>query len=924
MEPEEENSITPETKMNFMIDIVLHFLRNVSQYAPLLLVIVKHQFMSKQDWFLTHAVCKKIKSGELKNVSFMIAGWPQRNKSYSNRYSHRDAAMCYQTFREEYCELDETVILGGNEMRQSALYDNEKLYNSDTDKAITVELPRWTKSEVEEFLKIEFDIKRCSPMLVKFVHNKTGGIPAMCKALVRDHHLVFVKNGGQLDCSSVEKLGDLALGFKETDIHFPIPASIQSYFAKMMDSLNDYNNSQFILITLKTASLICIGQEFQSLAFALDTLRACHPLFNNSDDYFNDEFDEAIDILVFEGFIREGSFEEERPQFFRPNAAVQKNFYYQGSHHERSKTLHQRPSFYVFCSGFARDVIYNVMLFKQRSELHKQVSEVLKKYDELLSQSNMANSEVRNSLRRHETLLQFDGMKSSFEIEEEQKLNQQFQFNRQGSFNNARHRFVDSQQLYNQGTVLGMTMGPMGPIGVTPSGMSEATSLLTPIDTIFHDNSMMSMDEYDMPSPYADANGPYSRVPPSVLVVYLKTAKNIPHLDAWQIPNLYVTFHYGNGKEQHLSRSVITSNSDDNDDPIWNEYAAIPLSTELLVSDVEQRLTLKFWDYSPIRPDDDVMIGKIYVDLNDLYEEQIKQHRHLEHKLRTPRNSVAAINYHSGLKKQLEDRDYIYVDKSLKMIVDDDLKQCVPNSKQSSIFEAMFKFCVLPGTGKHDQMNSSNDLIKGGRSMSTSEIMKKMNQKFHHQTQMSQFSAISGISSHISQDSQSGLISSLNHMPQMSNVNPSTFANMNNSNHPNDGGIGGGGIQQINPQQFPMRPHIPYHMQQSTGLDKYVSQLKHIKQSKNIPPNKQPILQSNFANHQNNNYGRSNRSMRSNNNHYGTKPRTNTATTDNPPLLQNYSEDDSYFLMQLENEEMIDYQESQDFDNMKFNLNLQD
>eukprot|EP01083_Nonionella_stella_P298146 1012258_1 len=223
VEPEEEASIKPEEKMNFMIEIVLHFLRIVSQYAPLLLVIVKHQFMSKDDWFLTHAVCKKIRSGELRNVSFMVTGWPQRNKSYSNRYSHRDAALCYKTFREEYCRKN-VINLTGNGINiingSTHLYSESSKdeliratvagINNNNNGAITVKLPRWTKQEVEEFLKVEFDIKRCSPMLVKFVHNKGGGIPAMCKALVRDHHLVFVKNGGNLDCSTIERLGDLA------------------------------------------------------------------------------------------------------------------------------------------------------------------------------------------------------------------------------------------------------------------------------------------------------------------------------------------------------------------------------------------------------------------------------------------------------------------------------------------------------------------------------------------------------------------------------------------------------------------------------------------------------------------------------------------------------------------------------------------
>ena len=172
--------------------------------------------------------------------------------------------------------------------------------------------------------------------------------------------------------------------------------------------------------------------------------------------------------------------------------------------------------------------------------------------------------------------------------------------------------------------------------------------------------------------------------------------------------------------------------------------------------------------------------------------------------------------------------------------------------------------------------------------MSTTEIMKKMNMKLHEQqmsqmSQFSQFSAISGISSHISQDSTPGMNLNMQ-MPAMSNFMHQT---MNQPSH----------------AQIP-RPHIPFHMQQSTGLDKYVSQLRNIKNQKNVPPSNQPILQPNYANS-------SNKQNKNDNKDEPIKP----------PLLQNYSEDDSYFIMQLENEEMIDYHESQDFDqNDKFNI----
>merc|ERR1712176_35529 len=131
-------------------------------------------------------------------------------------------------------------------------------------------------------------------------------------------------------------------------------------------------------------------------------------------------------------------------------------------------------------------------------------------------------------------------------------------------------------------------------------------------------------------------------------------------------------------------------------DPIWNEYAAISLSNELLTQSIGQRLTCKFWDYSPLRPDDDVMIGKICIRLNDLYEEQIQQHRLLERKLGTPRGSASIADFQHNAIKQLEDRDYVFVQKTFKMMIDDDLRQFIPNKQNASTFEAMFKFCVLP------------------------------------------------------------------------------------------------------------------------------------------------------------------------------------------------------------------------------------
>ena len=69
------------------------------------------------------------------------------------------------------------------------------------------------------------------------------------------------------------RCGDLEKGFRYSDISLPIPYPIQSYFTKMMDSLD-----QFSLLTLKTASVIAVGQHYLSKTFGYRVLRKIHPL----------------------------------------------------------------------------------------------------------------------------------------------------------------------------------------------------------------------------------------------------------------------------------------------------------------------------------------------------------------------------------------------------------------------------------------------------------------------------------------------------------------------------------------------------------------------------------------------------------------------------------------------------------------------
>ena len=133
--------------LNKMIEIILHFITQVSTYSVLSLFIVKMQFMNDLDWRITHAVCEcikeKNKKKRLKNVCLILSGWPQTQKSHSNRYTHTHSAAKYQQIRKQF-------------------------------KPIVIRLQPWNIPEVAEFLQAEFRVKSIHPSITDFVYNKTG------------------------------------------------------------------------------------------------------------------------------------------------------------------------------------------------------------------------------------------------------------------------------------------------------------------------------------------------------------------------------------------------------------------------------------------------------------------------------------------------------------------------------------------------------------------------------------------------------------------------------------------------------------------------------------------------------------------------------------------------------------------------------
>merc|ERR1719361_2499543 len=357
------NEERKEMLLKYRVDIIVHLLKQVSRYSTMVILISKFQYMDLDDWAITDTVARKIKYNELLDVSLVLTGWSMDTNALTYNISPEEVQV-----QEHFKRIKKLCWL-------------------------ECVLPKWSKQEVRDFLKEEFDIEKPSKNVLHFIVNKTDGIPGMVKCLVHDQNLLFLKHGGHLDCSQIERGRDIQSGSRYSDINLPIPYPIQSYYTKMLDSLD-----QFALLTMKCAAVIAVGQEFLSVSFSYDMLFSCHPLrqeVSADDGEFVEELHTALSQLERDRFVYK----------FKQNKLTQT--FIRLSDHEDQKHKHDNETFYVFASGFLRDVSYGNMLYKQRSSIHKRVKQMLDREpfntDEL----------VQNSIRRHHLLSLHDGFYSN-------------------------------------------------------------------------------------------------------------------------------------------------------------------------------------------------------------------------------------------------------------------------------------------------------------------------------------------------------------------------------------------------------------------------------------------------------------------------------------------------------------------------------
>ena len=230
------------------------------------------QSMSEPDWAATYEVCKAIKAAKIKsvlwrlerrscvrlfvsslpigvsfrrNLALWMACRPLRNKRYAPRFSQ---------IPPEYHHIMDNM-------------------------ATVLQLDFWQPKHTLEMISRLFRAKSSDPELVALIHERTGGHPLFCTkfaSALKSVNAIIVDDG-------YVRFSDKAINQLDWDLDLPVPYHIQRVVASHVDILSP---SQIIL--LKVASIICVGNSADSVAFKLDVVRSRFDLafsFTRSADY---------------------------------------------------------------------------------------------------------------------------------------------------------------------------------------------------------------------------------------------------------------------------------------------------------------------------------------------------------------------------------------------------------------------------------------------------------------------------------------------------------------------------------------------------------------------------------------------------------------------------------------------------------------
>jgi len=375
------NSVEQATK------ICVHLLQPILKRHPVVFVLDQAQCLSSEDWATTLIVSKLIAEKKLRNFSLWIGCRPISNKTYAPKIG--PAA-------KEYFELTSIEIGSLNSTNKKDKDNKERIVHR-------IMLKDLAHHHTHALLCRFFSVQSVDPVLADVVHERTGGRPLFCLKLAK----LLKKRRAVVVTEHDNKCGFSKKWMKENSPwqrHIPVPYRVARITSSHIDILTP---SQLLL--LKLASVICMGQGTCSRTFRLDVLHDTHPIRAYRKTILEDLQKLEQYLFITSSMQRRTSIPYNHKPVYQTSITTTEMYKATST----SAQHRMRRLTFAFRYGFLREVIYELMLFKQRRNLHQLVADFIESRMEVFLSDQFVNIRIHKGHLAYLKLIQETARKTA-------------------------------------------------------------------------------------------------------------------------------------------------------------------------------------------------------------------------------------------------------------------------------------------------------------------------------------------------------------------------------------------------------------------------------------------------------------------------------------------------------------------------------
>ena len=327
------------------LDITCAFLKEILEHTSVVLCFDQAQWMSPEDWTTLAGLCRMVNTGQLRNISIWIGIVPLENKKYAPKFSAAPPS-----------------------------------YFKVQDLSEVIEVHAFRKDETLEILAQHFGVRSVDPELLKIIHERSGGVPLFIQKFIST---LLMKQAIVIEDHAVT-FTDMWADRVTADVELTIPYRVQRIAASHLDNLDPQH-----MMVLNVAAVLCIGKATGCNEFAVSILKAAHPINDHKKNV-----DSVLGVLEKYGFL--APIDNDVPEnnnrasrsFVRVDSSSPLAMLTSGS------TQAKPAQRYRFTYGFLRDMVYQLMLYKQRKRIHDLAATYLQSQLEMFLSDEDISSDI--------------------------------------------------------------------------------------------------------------------------------------------------------------------------------------------------------------------------------------------------------------------------------------------------------------------------------------------------------------------------------------------------------------------------------------------------------------------------------------------------------------------------------------------------